>query len=233
MPFFAELTPPEPEDLHPQAYFDQPWSRPEHWLPGAANVGAVVGRTDDTAVQLTFHDAYPRGTTFEVRALLRPGSAELDPRIHHTPFVGDLRIGLLWPDGRRVESANDWHPGRHRDDSAAADEFHLAMYGGGGGGLSWAWDAWIWPLPPAGPVTVYCRWDGRGIAETATVLDLTSVVRAAADAEELWPLPPVPDDGELGWTSYSPLGGATLTAVAPSHDPTASGDGLDPGDEDR
>ena len=232
MAFFAELTPPEPQDLHPQAYFDQPWSRPEHWLPGVANVGAVIGRTDDTAVRLTFLDAYPRGATFQVRALLRPGSAELDHRHHPMPFASDLRVGMQWPDGRRVEASNDWHPAMHGEDADEAPEFHLTMYGGGGGGLSWAWDAWIWPLPPAGPVTLYCRWDGRGIPETATVLDLTPLARAADDAEELWPLPPLPEDGEYGWTSYSPMG-STFTAVAvDDSDGATSGDGLDPGDED-
>jgi len=231
VPFFAELRPPEPEQLHPQAYVDHPWSRPEHWLPGVANVGAVIGRTDDTAVRLTFLDAYPRGATFQVRALLRPGSAEVLHHQHPMPFVGDLRVGMQWPDGRRVESSNDWHPSMHGQEAGAADDFHLAMYGGGGGGLSWAWDAWIWPLPPSGPVTLYCRWDGRGIPETATLLDLTPLVDAAAHAEELWPLPPVPEDGSFGWTSYSPMG-TTFTAVAPeAGDADPSGDRPDPGDE--
>jgi hypothetical protein len=119
----------------------------------------------------------------------------------------------------------------HGQEAGAADDFHLAMYGGGGGGLSWAWDAWIWPLPPSGPVTLYCRWDGRGIPETATVLDLTALVDAADHAEELWPLPPVPEDGAFGWTSYSPMG-TTFTAVGPeAGDADPSGDRPDPGDE--
>ncbi len=94
------------------------------------------------------------------------------------------------------------------------------MRGGGGGGLGWSWDAWLHPLPHPGPVTIYCRWDERGIPETATTVDLTDVVAAASEARELWPLPPMPErpDGEeFGWMAYSPLGHgvSSVTAVRP------------------
>ncbi len=179
--FFAELPEPGPDDLPTQRYFDHPWSRPEHWLPGTSNVAAVLGRTELTVVRLVFHSSYPRGVSFEVQALLNPEGGELEHFPHRpTPFVGNLRIGMLWPDGRRVESSQEWHP--HPHEGEQPDELHLSLMGGGGGGLSWSWNAWLWPLPPAGPVEVFCRWDERGIVETATVVGLTPVVGAAADA---------------------------------------------------
>ena len=228
--FFADLPEPAVEESATQRYFDHPWSRPPHWLPGTANVAAVIGRSEHTAVRLVFLEAYPRGVSFEVRALLSPDGGELDHYPHRpSPFDGNLRLGMLWPDGRRVEASHEWHP--HPQEGERPDTLRLAMMGGGGGGLSWSWDAWLWPLPPAGPVEIYCRWDERGIAETSTVVDLTPVVEAAADAEELWPLPTYVDDEPHGWFSHSPMGSATFTAVA-RDDATASGDGLDAGDED-
>ena len=144
--FFAD--PPElaPEDLPTQRHFDHPWSRPEHWLPGTANVAAVIGRAQHTAVRLAFLESFPRGVFFEVRALLSPEGDEVDHVINRpTPFVSDLRLGMRWPDGRRVESSSHWHP--HLPHGEAADALHLSMMGGGGGGLSWSWNAWLWPLP--------------------------------------------------------------------------------------
>ena len=227
--FFAD--PPElaPEDLPTQRHFDHPWSRPEHWLPGTANVAAVIGRGQHTAVRLAFLESFPRGVFFEVRALLSPEGDEVDHVINRpTPFVSDLRLGMRWPDGRRVESSSHWHP--HLPHGEAADALHLSMMGGGGGGLSWSWNAWLWPLPPPGPVEIFCRWDERDIAETVTVVDLTPVVEAATGAEELWPLPVYVEGGDHGWTSYSPLG-STFSALSIG-DIEPSRDGLDARDED-
>ena len=238
MPFFAELPQSETEDEpvpRPQ-YFDHPWAAPQHWLPGTPGVSAVVARNEHTLVRLTFTAAYPRGAVLELDALLNPEGPDTEPlHIHHHrhggQFAGDLRLGLLWPDGRRVESTSGWHPGHDGSEAPGTDDFHIAMHGGGGGGISWSWQVWLWPLPPAGPVEVFCRWDDRGIPETATSVDLTAVVVAAADAEELWPLPELPVDEETGWFAYSPPPGAMFTAVR-TDEPAASGDGLDAGDED-
>jgi hypothetical protein len=233
MPFFAELPDPSPEpDAVGPLYRDVPWSQPEHWNPAPAAVGAVVGRSEDTVVRLDVRDAYPRGLACELRVWLSPdGDVEsLHHRYHsHDPrlaFVDDLRIGLLWPDGTRLEAGQQYaaEPG--------GAPFLLAN-GGGGGGLTWRWHLWLHPLPAAGPVTVYCVWPGRAIAETATELDLTPAVEAAADAEELWHLPTMEEaPPEGGWFAYSPMGSfSSVSAAAP--DVEGSGDAADAGDEDR
>jgi len=233
MAFFAELPDvPEPEPGPGPFYRDVPTNQPEHWAPAALSTGAVVGRTEHTVVRLDVRDSYPRGLSLELRAWLSPDGGGIED-LHYAsrrphpqlPFAGDLRLGLLWPDGSRAE-AND-----HR----GPDQAHgpaLTTQGGGGGGLTWRWHLWLHPLPAAGPVTVYCSWPGRGIAEAATTLDLTAAVEAAAGAEELWHLPTweeAPPEG--GWFSYSPMGSfSTFTAAAPDE---GSGDAADAGDEGR
>ncbi|HET7900786.1 MAG TPA: hypothetical protein VFL59_06325 [Candidatus Nanopelagicales bacterium] len=233
MPFFAELVDEPPEQPTAQVHYDHPDDRPMHWVPGEAGIGVVVGRAEHTVVHVAFQEAYPRGAALEILALLHPDGPELDHmRLHHEHRNGGMRMGLLLPDGRRAESYSGWHPAHVREPHPEPD-FHLVQRGSGGGGLSFEWSAWLWPLPPAGPATLYFRWDDRGIGETATPVDLTPVVEAAASAYELWPLPPVPEhpgDGEFGWFAYSPLSGQPrFTAAAPD---SASGDAADAGDED-
>jgi hypothetical protein len=237
--FFAELPPDPPVDETRQVFYDQPGMLPEHWLPGTLGRGAVVGRSDTAAVRLDVRDVFPRGMSFEVRAFLHPSSTEPAIHRHHhrpTPFVDDLRLGMLWPDGTSAEAGANWY---ERRDQPADGEPVLDARGGGGGGLGWSWHLWLHPLPASGPVTVYCRWDSRDIPETATELDLTSAIAAAADASELWPLPTFEEQPpEGGWFAYAPLGatsayGSTLTFTPDgAASSEGSGDALDGQDED-
>ncbi|MBI1379098.1 MAG: hypothetical protein GC157_16700 [Frankiales bacterium] len=232
MPFFDELPepPPEPAGSGP-VYRDWPWAQPEHWNPAPVAVGAVVGRSADTLVRLDVRDAYPRGLALDVRAWLSPDGEGLEglhrgfhPH-HRRAFVDDLRLGLLWPDGTRVEAGEQQGPEAEVGPA-------LTAAGGGGGGLTWRWHLWLYPLPAPGPVTVYCVWAGRGIEETATGLDLAPAVEAAVLAEELWHLPTVEEaPPEGGWFAYAPIGSySSFPAQVP--EPEGSGDAADAGDED-
>jgi hypothetical protein len=46
---------------------------------------------------------------------------------------------------------------------------------------------WIWPLPPAGPVTFVCQWPALGIPESRADVDAELILDAAARAVQLWP----------------------------------------------
>jgi len=231
MPFFAEIPEPEAEleSGQRQLYLDVPWQAPQHWLPGNGALSVTVFRSEHTAVLLTIGEVYPRGLMLEVVALLNPEGPDVEAlhhgRSHHGPNPDDLRLGLLWPDGRRAEAVSQWHgPPPQQSD----DDFHLHPQGSQGGGLVWRWGLWLEPLPPPGPVEIYVRWDGREIPETSTTADLTTAVAAAADAEELWPLPTHPDDESFGWMSYSPMSSTVFAARA---EEDGSGDAADAGDE--
>jgi hypothetical protein len=45
----------------------------------------------------------------------------------------------------------------------------------------------MWPLPPAGPLTVVSEWPAHDIPETRVVIDATELRDRAAEAEVIWP----------------------------------------------
>jgi hypothetical protein len=202
--FFEPLPPPAPESAaSPAVYYSSPGHEPEHWLPGLASLGIQLASTPTTSVFLAAWGSYPQGLALVLRAQVSPAEPVVEPPSRHDrrPLVGGLRLGMLWSDGRSVEAENHWGKPRGKEGT-----FRLTPGTGGGGGIHWLWNLWLWPLPPAEPVTVYCMWEERGIAETSTHVDLARVVAAAAEATELWPLPsppPVPTEG--GWFAFAPL----------------------------
>ena len=197
MSFFPPLPEPEPEPERPRQYPVFPGQPPENWLPGLAPWCLVLARTDHTVVALSQAAAYPQGVALAVTMVQRPGTEEEGHphwRMHHG-IASVLRVGAVFADGRRALVDDTFTPpGVEVGESAA----HLTPQEGSGGGLTSRQTYWLWPLPPAGPLEVYCEWLARGIPETKVELDAGDLVAAAARAVELWPMPEV--SGDYGWT---------------------------------
>jgi hypothetical protein len=105
----------------------------------------------------------------------RRKSAELEP--------GFFRFGLEFADGRKA--TNLGYPGSAlRGDPSQPV---LVPRGSGGGHRRWDGDWWVWPLPPAGPLSVVCEWPAYGIALTRQEFDAGVLLGAAAKVEQLWP----------------------------------------------
>jgi hypothetical protein len=47
---------------------------------------------------------------------------------------------------------------------------------------------WVWPLPPAGPLTFACEWAAFGIPEARAGTDAQPILDAARRSVQLWPL---------------------------------------------
>jgi hypothetical protein len=107
----------------------------------------------------------------------RQKSAELDPRF--------LRFGLEFADGRKA--TNLGYPGYAVERDADPSQPVFMPRGSSSGGRSWEGNWWVWPLPPAGPLTVVCEWPAYGIALTRHELDAGMLLDAAAQVEQLWP----------------------------------------------
>ena len=196
MSFFPPLPEPEPRHEPPRQYPVFPGQPPENWLPGLVPWCVVLARTDDTVVALTQAAAYPQGVALTVTMLQRPGTeARGHPHWQMEGTATMLRVGALFADGRRALVDDTFVPPGVEVDGSTA---HLTPQEGNGGGLTSRQSYWLWPLPPAGPLGVYCEWPGRGIPETKVELDAGDLVAAAARAVELWPMPEV--TGDYGWT---------------------------------
>jgi hypothetical protein len=186
MSFFEEIPGPEIRvEMRPHR---QPeWAGPpENMVGTTVPFDLVLANTGDLAVVLGGMTAYPTGVLFDIEILRRTYDAEeADPFFggFHFDKPGSFRIGVELPDGHRLGV------GRGGDTSRAV----LSPQGGGGGGLSYAMDFWLWPLPGEGALRLACEWPDQGLAETIHDLDTAPIREAAARAVELWP-----DDRPVG-----------------------------------
>jgi hypothetical protein len=193
MSFFEEI--PKPEFQVEMRPHRQPeWAGPpENMVGSTVPVDLVLANTGDVAVVLGGMTAYPTGVLFEIEILRRTFEGEeADPfamRFHHTR-PGGFRIGVELPGGHRLGAD------RGGDTSTAM----LSPQGGGGGGLSYRMDFWLWPLPGEGTLRVACEWPDQGLGETVCDLDTAPIRAAAARAVELWPDDrPVDEDDDDEW----------------------------------
>lgn len=190
---------------------------PDNEAPAGLDFGAVLGRTDETAVSVSGFQVYSTGLAFTLSVRLR---RELPhDRAHrfyelisgHGPAGSEtsvderLLLGVEYADGRTATNVTSsiW---TDHGETESVDAL-LTSKGGGGGGRVHEYDFWLFPLPPAGPLTFICRWASFGIAETHTELDGTPIVAALARVQTLWPWEPEeplpePPDPQLptdGW----------------------------------
>jgi hypothetical protein len=67
------------------------------------------------------------------------------------------------------------------------DQPVLRPRGGWGDSARTRVDLWLWPLPPAGPLTFVCAWPAENVDETSVKVEAEPIVAAAARAVEMWP----------------------------------------------
>lgn len=195
MGFFDSLPPmpaPEPEPPSPPR---PAWMKPEAALAGVVAEEFLLARTDDAAVAITGLLAYPTGFEFAVSAVLRQEDRRgwvFDPMLHHRlghggdePLPAEfLRLGVQFSDGRVAANLDERvFPWPESEPTGPV----LLQDGGGGGGRRWDMNYWVWPLPPAGPLTFVCEWPAHAIPESRAEVDAQLILDAAARAVQLWP----------------------------------------------
>jgi hypothetical protein len=208
MGFFDDVPPrPPPPNPLPPPY--QPWMGPPRgWLGGFVPVRVTLGRGADHLVTLGSLEAYPEGISASLVIVSRL------PDLGHHPMMMDPaqdahRFGVAYADGRKWQSgmpnALSYDPG--------PDDVVVHLRGGGGGGNEYRMDLWLWPLPPAGPVTFAFAWERAGIPETLTLVEGNLFRDAAAAAEHLWePLDPI-EEAELHAKRFAARGGGSFRTV--------------------
>lgn len=123
--------------------------------------------------------------------------APMTPGLAHRPgdpLPDDLfRFGVQYSDGRKGTSVappgaqmQQWAKAVREGREPELPTGPIVMQRGGGGGRSYDWRFWIWPLPPPGPVTVACEWPAASIPLTLYELDARSFIEGMATIERLW-----------------------------------------------
>ena len=181
--FFDEFPLPKPQPVRPPEH--QPWQGPEPgWIGGWLPWRVMLVKTPDMYATLREFEAYPTGLLFSLVTAFKPEPSDtgspMDRMRGHVMWhqgTGGPRFGVMFADGRKVAAGfpTGWS-------DKEPDRPVLMQHGGGGGGTVWRQGFWLWPLPPAGPLTWVVSWEERGIAEESVAVDASELAEVAAEA---------------------------------------------------
>lgn len=151
--------------------------------------------TDELAIAISRLAAYPTGFSFEVLVLTspRPGGPErLDPLMFGhfgpRPRPDMLRIGVQFADGAKATNMSSFRPGDEPPTGPV-----LNSHGSSGGGGRFRTDAWVWPLPPPGPLAFVCEWPAINLPLTRREIEAELILEAAQKARVIFSEDGLPD----------------------------------------
>lgn len=188
LPFPSDFDPEQPEWAGP----------PRGVLPGPVPIELVLGRSRTVAIALTRVRAYPAGVSLTLEGYLNPSLPlrNLDPkhtfgqefsggaRVDDEHSAGRLRWGVKFADGRTATSvAPQWPTPQEGPPRGPV----LLPQRGHGSDRHGEQEYWLWPLPPAGPLSLACEWTARGVGHTVHDIDAGLLREAAERAQLLWP----------------------------------------------
>jgi hypothetical protein len=192
MGFFESLPPPVTLDEPPQPPLPR-WHKPEDVLGGVVTEQLILTRSAKVAMAISTITGYPTGFDFALVTVLR--DEDRYGRFWHHGFHRTgrpdeplpeelLRFGLRFADGRTATNLGTGLPPDHEADPAGPV---LMSSGGGGGGRYFSQRYWVWPLPPAGPLSFFCEWPALDVPETRVDFDAQLILDAAVRAVDLRP----------------------------------------------
>jgi hypothetical protein len=186
--FFEPLPPEKPQRI--RQWGPPAWDRPsEGTLPATFAVDGLLHRNDAVAVCVDCLKVYPNGFTINIVILTNPHTAH--ERVGVMGEAGRrrmLRVGVRFADGRSAGRSATWPGGgsMSKDDQGIPTEPVLRMTGGGGGTGRWRFGAWVFQLPPEGPLEIFVGLPVAGLEEASVTVDGGSVREAASRATVLW-----------------------------------------------
>jgi len=197
MQFFSER-PEGEQDPEPTPRALPAWIQPpDGEIPVPLAVGRVLARVPSAALLLKRIDVYSSGCEFRIAVAARRDRSQpeerwfdildvIQPMGHHRRRRSGPRVGVTLADGRTATGDED-RPSLERDERTGPI---VTLRGGGGGGSDQNYEmtyrAWLWPVPPAGALTLHYAWPGLGIDEGGVELDGARVAEAARAAQQIW-----------------------------------------------
>jgi len=184
---FFEPLPPPPQPSE-RRWSPPAWDRPsEGTLPATLAVDALLSQGEDAVVAIPHLDVFPNGFRINVAILVNPHRAQdIQARIHRGP-MGMLRIGVRFADGR--VGGREVRRGAldiPKDDEGVPTQPFVGFGGGGGGTGGWRFGAWVFPLPPDGPLEIFVALPPPATGETSTVVHGSAIRAAAERARVIW-----------------------------------------------
>jgi hypothetical protein len=115
--------------------------------------------------------AFRAGFEFWIKAQFRhPG-----PALERQPDERSLHVGVQFADGKKAANV-----GRVPDPAGSVSAgLIMRPVSFGGGHRHQDRSYWVWPLPPAGPLTFVCQWAAFDIPEMRAGTDAQLIVDAA------------------------------------------------------
>lgn len=169
------LQPPRPEWM----------AAPEGWLGGFVPLRPVLARTEEVVVTLEQFEAFPTGVQFELTVVTRRPRGGISAALRDRSG-GGIRLSVAFPDGSKWQGVAGLVPPWPSPFENPPPPV-LWMPGGGGSDTEYTRQAWLWPLPPAGPVTFALAWPEQKIDEATVQIDGALFRAGAAEAQQLWP----------------------------------------------
>ncbi len=200
MAFFEPL-PPTPAPSQSSAPADvRPWLQaPTDEIPVAVPLVHRLARVPGASLHLRRIDVYRAGVeiilrfdmgvevgvdldrTRELRDFMHPRGFRPEP-------ARQLRIGVKLSDGSRADVSADSRAGARGLEVPGGPSLVFTGGGGGGGADRWTSEfrAWLWPLPPAGAMTLHYLFEGIGVSEGSIELDATKLREVSSGVLDAW-----------------------------------------------
>ena len=172
-------------DGAPREWFQPPAANP--WDPPAGQFGypvnispLLLARTEDVAVGVTDLAAFRTG--FEFRVNVQFHASGRHRLAKEDPPEQALHFGLEFPDSRKAATFSTLPEAPQVE----PDGIVLRAISFGAWCRSQYMHYWVWPVPPAGPVTFVCEWPAYGVTESMAHADASLIRQAASQSFPIW-----------------------------------------------
>jgi hypothetical protein len=147
--------------------------------------------TSDRQVAVAVEDlaVYPNGFTIHVVIALNPNHPrDMVALVHGGGPRRFPRVGVRFANGQTAGRSPGFGGGGglRKDKDGVPTEPFVGMTGGGGGGTGWRFGAWVYPLPPDGPLEIFVGLPAAGLEEASITVDGSAVRAASERALVVW-----------------------------------------------
>ena len=166
------------------------WDRPsEGTLPAVLAVDALVLQNDVVALAVDRLEVYPNG--FTISLLMRVDPRRVRDMMDMLRPLGAHRwpsVGVRFADGRTAGSAAALGVVHDlaKDEHGIPVEPFMSVGSRGGSPDGWRAWAWVFPLPPEGPLEILVALEAAGLGESSVTIDGATVRAAAERARVIW-----------------------------------------------